>query len=80
MNQGITLIRLGENDVLMRIDDGEEWSAVNEAFHRHYPDRAGLPFDLANYSRAEIDVVMVEFEPKKAPGKSTAIASPANTD
>jgi hypothetical protein len=55
-----------ENVDLMIVDDGEEWNAVTEAFNRHYPDRAGLPFDLANYSRAEIDAVMVEFEPKKS--------------
>ncbi len=68
-----------ENVDLMIIDDGEEWSAVSEAFNRHYPDRAGLPFDPANYSQAEIDAVMVEFEPRKSsdnlvhpvpPGKS----------
>ena len=79
MDDNNLTITLGENVVFMRLDDGEEWSAVSEAFNRHYPDRAGLPFDPANYSQAEIDAVMVEFEPRKSadnlvhpvpPGKS----------
>ena len=50
----------GTNEYLLRIDDGEEWDAVSEAFNRHYPDRAGLPFDPVNYTQAEIDAVMVD--------------------
>ena len=70
-------IRWDEFSDLLIIDDGEEWDAVTEAFNRHYPDRAGLPFDPANYSQAEIDAVMVEFEPKKKP--AGAPISPAQS-
>ena len=78
MKEPKTPIRLDEGVDLLILDDGEEWDAVTEAFNRHYPDRAGLPFDPANYSQAEIDAVMVEFEPKKSPASTTV--SPANSD
>lgn len=71
-------IRWDDGVDLLILDDGEEWNAVTEAFNRHYPDRAGRPFDLANYSQAEIDAVMVEFEPKKKPAGTTV--SPADSD
>lgn len=71
-------VRLDEWNDLLVIDDGEEWDAVTEAFNRHYPDRADKPFDLAKYSQAEIDAVMVEFEPKKTP--ASASAPPAKSD
>lgn len=68
----------GTDEYLLIIDDGEEWSAVAEAFNRHYPDRARLPFDPANYTQAEIDAVMIEFEAPKTP--TAATVSPANSD
>ena len=71
-------IRWDEFSDLLIIDDGDEWDAVTEAFKRHYPDRAGKPIDLANYTQAEIDAVMVEFEPKKKPTSSAVL--PANSD
>jgi hypothetical protein len=71
-------VRWDEFTDLLIIDDGEEWDAVTEAFNRHYPDRAGLAFDPANYSQAEIDAVMVEFEPKQKP--ASASPSPATSD
>ncbi|MCI0682795.1 MAG: hypothetical protein L0Y71_11900 [Gemmataceae bacterium] len=77
MNDNNTIV-LGENEVFIRLEGGEEWCAVTEAFNRHYPDRAGLPITLANYSQAEIDAVMVEFEPKKKP--AGASVSPTHSD
>ena len=65
----------GTDEYLLQLSDGEEWCAVTEAFNRHYPDRAKLPFDPANYSQAEIDAVMVEFEPKKKPAGTTVSAT-----
>lgn len=71
-------VRLDEFNDLLVVDDGEEWDAVTEAFNRRFPDRAGKPFDLAHYSQAEIDAVMVEFEPKKKPAGATV--TPATSD
>jgi hypothetical protein len=73
-----TPIQLDDNVYLLIVDDGEEWCAVSEAFNRRYPDRADKPFDPANYTQAEIDAVMVEFEPKQKP-QSTPV-SPATSD
>jgi hypothetical protein len=78
MKPANTPIRLDDHVDLIIVDDGEEWCAVSAAFNRHYPDRAGKPFDLADYTQAEIDAVMVEFEPKKKPGSATV--PPANSD
>lgn len=77
MNENDQVILWDDNVVIMQLEGGEEWCAVTEAFNRHYPDRAGLPFDPANYTQAEIDAVMVEFEAPKAP--AAAIVSPAKS-
>ena len=77
MDDNLTIV-LGENEIFVRLEGGEEWSAVTEAFNRAFPDRAGRPFNIADYSQAEIDAVMIEFEPKKKP--QSASISPATSD
>jgi hypothetical protein len=51
----------------MRLDDGEEWSAVLDAIHGLIPEKDWNDFNPDDYRYTQLDAVLTELSDPSAP-------------